>query len=362
MFALANDLGWVVSQIADLHADSIGERRGTSVSWVDYKTPVSLWILMPALRRRFQATGELRTMWETEQRLTEAMPAGTLTLHTLSKDAEHALAKGPHPEKARRDAETLLLYSLRNSDPGKTLASLIAHKDDKAPADSANAMRALVERRLRGEPIQYITGETEFYRLPIAVNRDVLIPRPETELLVERAVELARVFSRPRVLDVGTGSGAIAIAVAHELPDAQVTATEISQAALKVAQRNADRNQVAIRFLHGDLLRPVSGEQFEIIVSNPPYVPQRDRDSLSVEVREFEPAQALFAGKDGLAVYRRLIPAAFAALVSGGFVALEIGYSQKSGAAALLAESGFAEIDFAPDLQGIPRVASARRP
>jgi release factor glutamine methyltransferase len=292
------------------------------------------------------------------------MPAGALTLHMLLKDAEHALAKGPHPEKARRDAETLLLYSLRNSDPGKTLASLIAHKDDKAPADAANAMRALVERRLRGEPIQYITSETEFYRLPIAVNRDVLIPRPETELLVERAVELARVFPRPRVLDVGTGSGAIAIAVAHEVPEARVTATEISGAALGLARRNAERLGSAqrIRFLQGDLLEAIAGEQFEIIVSNPPYVPERDRNSLAVEVREFEPAQALFAGEDGLTVYRRLIPAASAALISGGFLALEIGYGQKPDVAALLAESGFAEIDFAPDLQGIPRVASARRP
>lgn len=292
------------------------------------------------------------------------MPAGALTLHMLLIDAEHALAKGPHPEKARRDAETLLLHSLRNSDLGKSLASLIAHREDTAPADAANALHALVERRLCGEPIQYITGETEFYRLPIAVNRDVLIPRPETELLVERAVELSRAFPKPRVLDVGTGSGAIAIAIAHEVPQAQVTATEISEGALKVARCNAARNHVAsrVRFLHGDLLRPVSGEQFEIIVSNPPYVPQRDRDSLAVEVREFEPAQALFAGEDGLMVYRRLIPPAFAALVSGGFLALEIGYGQKQEVAALLAESGIAEIDFTPDLQGIPRVASARRP
>jgi len=303
-------------------------------------------------------------MWETEQGLTGVMPAGSLTLAMLLKDAEHALAQGPHPEKARRDAETLLLYSLRNSDPGKSLASLIAHKEDAAPADAANAMRALVERRLSGEPIQYITGEAEFYRLPIVVNRDVLIPRPETELLVEKFVELASTFRRPRVLDVGTGSGAIAIAIRHEWPDAIVTATEISESALELARRNAERLGFAnrIRFLQGDLLAPVADERFEIIVSNPPYVSERDRNSLSVEVREFEPAQALFAGEDGLAVYRRLIPAAFAALVSGGFVVLEIGCGQKEDVAALLAESGFAEIDLAPDLQGIPRVVVARRP
>ena len=303
-------------------------------------------------------------MWETEQRLTEAMQAGALTLHMLLKDAEHALAKGPHPEKARRDAETLLLYSLRHDHPGKTLASLIAHKEEIAPADVANAMRVLVERRLAGEPVQYVTGETEFYRLPLRVDRNVLIPRPETELLAEKAIELARAFPRPRVLDIGTGSGAIAIAVAHELHDARVTATEISEAALKVARGNAQRNDVSgrIRFLQGNLLEPVLGEQFEIVASNPPYVSERDRDSLSAEVREFEPAQALFAGEDGLAVYRRLIPAAVAALVSGGSLALEIGYGQEPDVAALLAESGFADIGFTPDLQGIPRAASARRP
>jgi len=291
------------------------------------------------------------------------MPAGASTFRLLLRDAEHALAQGPHREKARRDAETLLLDCLRRDDPGTTLASLIAHKDDDAPAHVLNAMRAVIERRLAGEPVQYITGETEFYRLALAVNRNVLIPRPETEIVVEKALELAQNFLRPRVLDVGTGSGAIAVAVAHELQDARVTATEISEPALKVACGNAKRNQVAdrIRFLQGDLLGPAAGDKFDLIVSNPPYVPERDRDSLEVEVREFEPAQALFAGEDGLAVYRRLIPAAFGALVPSGFLVLELGYGQSDAVRALLADSGFAEIDFAPDLQAIPRVASARR-
>ena len=285
------------------------------------------------------------------------------TARGLLDHAERVLAAGPHPEKARRDAEALLLDLLKKNDPAKNRAWLIAHEHETVAGDVANALKALIERRTSGEPLQYITGETEFYSLPIAVSRDVLIPRPETELLVEKAVELGRRFPRPRVLDVGTGSGAIAIALAHELPEAIVTATEISQAALELARSNAQRNQVAghIRFLHGDLLGPVAGEAFELVVSNPPYVPERDRNSLSAEVRDFEPARALFAGEDGLAIYRRLIPAAIGALVSGGFVVLEIGYGQQQDLAALLAESGFAGIDFVPDLQGIPRVGSARR-
>jgi len=294
----------------------------------------------------------------------QTSPANVFTLHMLLAHAERVLATGPHPEKSRRDAEVLLLHLLHKNAPGANLAWLIAHQDEIASADVANALRELVERRAAGEPLQYITGETEFYHLPIEVNRDVLIPRPETELLVEKAVELARDFPTPRILDVGTGSGAIAIALAHECPAAMVTATEISEAALKIARRNAANIRVAdrIRFLQGDLLEPVAAEKFDLVVSNPPYVPERDRESLSVEVRDFEPPQALFAGEDSLAVYRRLIPAAFDALVSGGFVVLEIGYGQKESVAALLANSGFTETHFTPDLQGIPRIASARRP
>jgi release factor glutamine methyltransferase len=162
-------------------------------------------------------------------------------------------------------------------------------------------------------------------------------------------------------LDIGTGSGAIAVVLAHELSHASVTATDVSSRALELARENAKRNGVSIRFLLGDLLGPVAGERFEIIVSNPPYVAEADRNSLDVEVREHEPALALFAGEDGLDVCRRLIPAAFDALVQGGFVVLEIGYGQSTAIADLLAGSGFGQIEFVPDLQGIPRVACGRR-
>lgn len=285
-------------------------------------------------------------------------------IRAVLADAERSLAAGPHAERARRDAEELLLLALRREVPGATRAWLIAHDTEAVSADVVAAMHDLVARRLAGEPIQYIAGEAEFYRMPFFVNRRVLIPRPETELLVERAVKLAPLFRKSRILDVGTGSGAIAVSIRHEWPDAIVTATEISEDALDVARHNAKRHGFAdrVRFLQGDLLLPVMGEQFEIVVSNPPYVPERDRASLSVEVRDYEPAQALFAGEDGLAVYRRLIPAAFDALVPGGFIVLEIGYGQTDAVRALLVEAGFTQIEFADDLQGIPRVASARRP
>ncbi len=288
------------------------------------------------------------------------------TIRALLAEAESLLAEGPHPERARRDAEALLLQVLTRKDPDKNRAWLIAHEDEPLAPDAAAVLRALVKRRRTGEPIQYITGETEFYGLSFRVNRDVLIPRPETEHLVEKAIALAADFKypriHPRIVDVGAGSGAIAVALAAKLPAAQMTATEISASALTVARENAKRNGVAerVRFLEGDLLAPVAGEQFDLVVSNPPYVPEGDRDTLSVEVRDYEPAQALFAGSDGLAIYRRLIPAAFGALVPGGFVVLEIGYGQQEPVGALLAGAGFKEVDFTADLQGIARVATPR--
>ena len=272
-------------------------------------------------------------------------------------DGTARLRLGPHPDRARQDAETLLLHLL-----GKNTAWLMAHGDKLLPDDLSLSYSELLERRRKGEPIQYITGETEFYGLPFRVTPDVLIPRPETEHLVEKVLELAASFPVPRIVDVGTGSGAIAVALAHKLPHAAVTAIDLSAATLAIARENAKRNGVAFRFLEGDLLAPVAEERFDFIVSNPPYVPETDRATLSVEVREYEPALALFAGDDGLEVYRRLIPAAFDALTPGGFVALEIGYGQSVAITELLTRSGFEQIEFVPDLQGIPRVACAQRP
>jgi release factor glutamine methyltransferase len=270
---------------------------------------------------------------------------------------------GPHPKQARRDAETLLLYAL-----DKDRAWLIAHSAEELPMAEAGRFAALIERRYLGEPIQYITGEQEFYGLPFRVTDDVLIPRPETEHLVEKALELAGRFARPRIVDVGTGSGAIAVALAHKLvhtlPRARITAVDISAGALEVARGNAERNGVArrIEFKESDLLAAVAYERFEMVVSNPPYVPVGDREALAVEVREHEPAVALFGGEGGLALYRRLIPAAFAVLEERGWLVMEVGYGQSKTIARLMGEAGFERVEFVPDLQGIPRVVCGRRP
>ena len=298
-----------------------------------------------------------------------------MTLRDFLQYGESQLSASPHPDHAKRDAEALLLHLI-----GKNKAWLMAHANDDFAGCSAIRYASLLERRVKGEPIQYIMGEAEFYGMPFRVTPDVLIPRPETEHLVEKCLALASHPGAPsfrpplpegwestnptspiRVLDIGTGSGAIAIALGHNLCSADITATDISPHALSLAEENAKRNEVAIRFLQGDLLSPVAGETFDLIVSNPPYVPPTDRDSLSVEVRDHEPALALFASNDGLDIYRRLIPQAFAALSPGGFIALEIGYGQQPAIQSLLADTGFANIEFTPDLQGIPRVVVAKR-
>lgn len=282
-----------------------------------------------------------------------------MTLQDWVRKGEAQLAAGHHPERARRDAELLLLHHI-----GRDRAWLVAHGDEEFAGCRAIGYAALLDRRQRGEPIQYITGEAEFYGLRFRVTPAVLIPRPETEHLVEKVIDLCRGVRQPRLIDVGTGSGAVAVALAHELPGAQVTATDLSDSALEIAKQNAARNSVEprIRFLPGNLLDPVAGERFDVVASNPPYVPIADRPSMDVEVREHEPAAAIFAGPDGLDVYRRLIPQAAGVLVPGGHIVLEIGYAQQPAVGGLLATSGFGDIEFVPDLQGIARVAVARRP
>jgi release factor glutamine methyltransferase len=280
-----------------------------------------------------------------------------MTLREWLRRGEEQLNTGPHPNRARRDTETLLLHLV-----GKNRAWLMARLDEDFAGCTAIRFVNLLDRRHRGEPLQYIVGETEFFGLPFKVTPDVLIPRPETEHLVEKAIELGRLRAAPRIVDVCTGSGAIAVALARALPAAELTATDLSDAALTIARENAQHNGVEprIRFSQGDLFAPVAGERFDLVVANPPYVPTIERESMSVEVRDHEPALALFAGVDGLDIYRRLIAAAPNVLVSGGFIVLEIGYGQARAVEGLLATAGFRQIESIPDLQGIPRVAWAR--
>ena len=187
----------------------------------------------------------------------------------------------------------------------------------------------------------------------------VLIPRPETEHLVEKALALAKGFASPRILDIGTGSGAIAVTMACELPAAQVVAVDLSPAALEIAKQNAARLQAQITFREGDLLDGIE-DRFDLVLSNPPYIPDGDRAGLAVEVREHEPEMALFAGADGLEIYRRLIPQAWQRLQPGGWLVMEIGWAQAEAIRALLTAAGFVQVSFVADLAGIERVASAQ--
>jgi len=277
-----------------------------------------------------------------------------LTRATRQLDASPDLCVG-----AARDAALLLRHVLGISHA----AQLAEPERELTPAQQA-AFDAMVLRRLANEPIQYITGEQEFYGLALGVTPAVLIPRPETEQLVEAVLAELDSTQPLRILDVGTGSGAIAIALAHHLPRAHVTAVDLSSAALEVAASNAARHGLAdrIRFVASDLLDALLPDElrFDVIASNPPYVPAADRASLHPQVRDYEPAAALFAGPDGLDIYRRLIPQARAALRPNGLLALEIGQGQREAIASLL--SDWNELRFLDDLQQIPRIALARKP
>jgi release factor glutamine methyltransferase len=286
-----------------------------------------------------------------------------MTLREALDRGVHRLQSQPRlRDDAAADAAYLLRYTLAISQ-----AMLLGHPDRVLTPEEHATYDSLLARRLALEPIQYIAGEREFYGLPLRVNPAVLIPRNATEHLVEAVLKEMQQSPAPnqppRIVDVGTGSGAIAIALAHHLPAAQLTALDISPAALDVATANAERNAVAsrIRFLQSDLLGSIAREPaFDAIVSNPPYVPTSDRETLHPQVRDFEPALALFAGPDGLDLYRRLIPQAHTALKPGGLLALEIGYGQSNAIRALLA--GWNGIRFVDDLERIPRVVLARKP
>jgi release factor glutamine methyltransferase len=272
------------------------------------------------------------------------------TVREALEAATDALAAGG-VEDARLDAEVLLAEA-----GGVERARLIAEPGAGLPAAASRRYGEMVRRRLRREPVAYILGRKGFRRLELAVDRRVLVPRPETELLVELALEL----EPARLLDVGTGSGAIALAVADELPATEVTATDTSAAALEVARANAARLGLAdrVRFLAGTV--PPAGELdpagYDLIVANLPYVAERDWHSLQPEVTRWEPPEALLAGPDGLDAYRDLIPKA-----DSGCVAVEVGEGQAAAVAELMRGAGFGEIERRRDLAGIERVVVGRR-
>jgi release factor glutamine methyltransferase len=251
-------------------------------------------------------------------------------------------------ESPRLDAELLLCEAM-----GCERARLAAEPEAEVPPAAGRRFGEMVRRRLRREPVAYILGRRGFRRIELAVDRRVLVPRPETELLVELALEL----QPRRVLDVGTGSGAIALAIADELPGAKVVATDTSAAALGVARANAERLGLGGRVELVEAMLPAGPGGFDLLVANLPYVSEAEWGGLEPEVTEWEPREALLAGPDGLDVLRVAIPA-FAG--AAPLVALEVGAGQATAVGEMLLEAGFEQMETRPDLAGIPRVVVGR--
>jgi release factor glutamine methyltransferase len=261
---------------------------------------------------------------------------------------------------ARLDAELLATRAFR-----RTRVELYTHFDQPLRESELADYRGLVERRLGGEPVAYILGRKEFWSLDLQVDPTVLVPRPDTETLVEQALQLLRDMPsrvRPlRVADMGTGSGAVALALKHERRQDEVFAVDVSPEALVVARKNAERLGLSVSFAQGDLVRPLAGlAPFDLIASNPPYVPSRDLDGLCPEVRR-EPRLALDGGADGLALVRRLAAESHPLLAPGGALAVEIGAGQAADAMEILRADGYTRINSRRDLAGIERVVFGHR-
>jgi release factor glutamine methyltransferase len=262
----------------------------------------------------------------------------------------------------RLNAELLLMFIL-----GVDRAYLFAHPERELTVEEQARYASVLQERARGVPAQYITGHQEFWGMDLIVTPAVLIPRPETEHVIETVLELAPVECTGqgvpmRILDVGTGSGCIALALAKELPRAEIHATDISGAALEIARANAARHQLEsrIQFHQSDLLEGLNLADLDFVVSNPPYVGESEEDQVQLEVRKFEPRIAVFAGPSGLATIRRLIPQAHEALHPGGWFVMEISGTIAGSVHQLLAS--WDEVRIIPDLQSIPRVVQARKP
>ena len=255
----------------------------------------------------------------------------------------------------RLNAELLLMFTL-NCDR----AYLFAHPERELTAEEEARYEAALAERARGVPAQYITGHQEFWGMDLIVTPAVLIPRPETEHVIETVLEVHAPASS-RIVDVGTGSGCIALALAKEFPDAEIHATEISLSALEVARANASRLQLEkrIQFHQADLLQGLNLTNLDFVISNPPYVGESEEDQVQLEVRKYEPRDAVFGGQTGTEVIARLLPQAYAALRPGGWLVMEISGTIAERVGQMLRD--WAEVHILPDLQSIPRVARARK-
>jgi release factor glutamine methyltransferase len=259
----------------------------------------------------------------------------------------------------RMNAEVLLMFVL-----GVNRAYLYAHPERELTVEEESRYDEVLAQRATGMPSQYITGHQEFWGLDFIVSPAVLIPRPETEHLVETVLELAHDVARPTIVDVGTGSGCIALALAHELKQAEIHAVDVSADALEIARANAVRLQLdqRVRFRQSNFLEALGDSRgFDFVVSNPPYVGFGEADKVQQSVRDFEPQMAVFAGEQGLDVIGPLVQQAHQVLKAGGWLALEIGYSMREAVLDLLSPTMWEDVRVVPDLQGIPRVVAARK-
>jgi len=255
------------------------------------------------------------------------------------------------------EADLLLAHAL-----GRSRSWLLAHGDDDIAADDAARFTGLVERRAAGEPVAYLTGSRGFWSLELAVTPATLVPRPETEWLVELALARIPADAETRIADLGTGSGAIALAIAKERPRARVVATDASGPALDVARENARRNRIGnVEFRQGDWYAPLAGESFDLIASNPPYIALGDPHLDEGDLR-FEPRSALLSGADGLDAIRAIVSDAPSHLRAGGWLLLEHGWEQGEAVRALLRDAGFFDIATERDLEGRDRVTLGRLP
>jgi release factor glutamine methyltransferase len=283
-----------------------------------------------------------------------------MTIAEALKEASEHLRAASAPNDLL-DAQTLLAEAI-----GKDRTYLIINFNQQAPEKFLTKFRAMVNRRAAGEPLQYITGHQEFFGLDFEVTPDVLIPRPETELIVEETIRIVQQegIASPVIVDVGAGSGCIAVALSRELGDARVIASDISEPALRVARRNAARHGLGARigFVASDLLDAFAEQDFaDFILSNPPYVSEDETRSLQSEVRDWEPRLALTDSNDGLSLYRRLLKDAPSRLKSGGRLICEMGYTQSERISAMVDHQVWGAGRLLDDLQGIPRTIVLRK-
>ena len=269
-----------------------------------------------------------------------------------------ALLNAAEVPDARRDADALLRIAI-----SRDKAFVIAYPDYTLRQDETERLLSFVERRANREPLQYIAGQTEFYRLDFEVTPDVLIPRPETEAIVERAIEYLKTNPNAEFCEIGVGSGCIAVSILVNVKHAKATCGDISEKALAVAAKNAEKHDVSERLnlLISDVYSAIPSARFDAIVSNPPYVPKQDLETLQVEVAQFEPHIALSDGADGLSIVRRIVADAPDHLESGGILLMEIGFDQADRVEQMFDRQLWRNVKIEDDLQGIPRMVNAVR-